>query len=116
MGDGTDLIVTLSILAVIIASWAGLMLRHVTARRQRAASVRVSAITSSTGEIVWTGGRYRIRGTPVRLPLPPGHQVLPEPGPYRFYWLLTPAPTLLSAQPLQTGAPRGDARRDGAWL
>jgi hypothetical protein len=68
--------------------------------------VRQPLITTSTGEIVWTGGRYRIAGTPVELRLPSGYPVLPEPGPYRFYWLAMPGPTLLSAEPLRTGPPR----------
>lgn len=39
-------------------------------------------------------------GTPVRVPLPSGGQVPPAPGAFRFYWLLTPAPTFLPAGPL----------------
>ncbi|HKD96940.1 MAG TPA: hypothetical protein VKB69_04985 [Micromonosporaceae bacterium] len=98
VGDGTELIVIVSIAATVVAGWAGFMLWRVTGRRRRSAVVLVPEITASTGEIVWSGGTYRVSGTPVPLRLPSG-VVLPEPGPYRFYWLRAPGPTLLSAEP-----------------
>jgi hypothetical protein len=101
--DGTELAVTLSVAAVVVAAWAASMLWYASTRRRRAAAVRAPRIVVSTGEIVWAGGRYRISGTPVPLRLPAGHDTTPEPGPYRFYWLPVPRPTLLSAEPRHPG-------------
>jgi hypothetical protein len=101
IGDGTELIVTMSVAAAALTAWAVLMVWRIAARHRRSAVVREPAIVTSTGEVVWAGGKYQIRGSPVRLRLPPG-DVLPEPGPYRFYWLPRPKPTLLSAEPHQT--------------
>jgi hypothetical protein len=100
VGDGTDLRITLWIAAAVVGLWATATVWSVVARRRRSAIARRPHILTSTGQIGWLGGRYVIRGTRVRLSIPHRRHGIPEPGHYRLYWMRTPRPTLLSAEPL----------------
>jgi hypothetical protein len=97
--DGSELVITVSIASVIVAIWAALMVRFAATRRRRSAAVVQPEILTSSAEIVWSDGGYRLRDAPDGLSLSGNDDVLPEPGHYRLYWLRTPRPTLLSAEP-----------------